>query len=174
MLETNEVEKIRRPRVHQLIDGSGIGRQGKLLGYCWCNLHPGYLTKHLLDKHECLKKNCVFLEKFKDHPYWIQREKAKQSRLDAKQMQAEIKQREEQILTRFRELTNHMDYFAAASCELENHVFVLRCVSLEAAYIASYVKAVSEEFKVQIEVRFIKNSYEIRKLLIDKIKNENI
>ena len=42
----------------------------KVVGWCKYKLHPGAMfTKHL-EKHECLKKECAFLQKNPDHTYW--------------------------------------------------------------------------------------------------------
>ena len=35
----------------------------KLLGYCHCQLHEGYLTAAILCEHDCIKKQCHHLEK---------------------------------------------------------------------------------------------------------------
>lgn len=60
------------------IDGSII-EESKKLAFCICDKHKGYLNKRLLDEHECLKKNCRFLKKL-EHPYWVQRNVAKQKK----------------------------------------------------------------------------------------------
>ena len=64
-------------------------RNKKPLGYCHCRLHKGYLDCKLLKKHECLNKQCTFLEKYLEHPYWAQRDFQKQikksKRLEFKQ-----------------------------------------------------------------------------------------
>lgn len=34
--------------------------KGKPYGYCWCNLHRGYLSKSNVKTHNCLKKHCKY------------------------------------------------------------------------------------------------------------------
>ncbi len=37
---------------------------------CHDPIHAGKLSKHMLKQHQCLQKNCKYLEKCLDHPYW--------------------------------------------------------------------------------------------------------
>ncbi|MBR5800332.1 MAG: hypothetical protein IKY23_09755 [Lachnospiraceae bacterium] len=54
------------------------------VGYCHLQTHPGHISKSLLDQHQCLGKQCPFLERYASHCYWWQREIAKQKRKDRK------------------------------------------------------------------------------------------
>lgn len=47
------------------------------VAYCHCNTHKGRLNARMLKKHQCLGKQCPFLEKYEEHPYWEQRRKKK-------------------------------------------------------------------------------------------------
>lgn len=49
----------------------------KRAGYCHNKSHKGYLSVKMIKKHECLRKQCPFLEKYEDHEYWKQRERIK-------------------------------------------------------------------------------------------------
>lgn len=40
------------------------------VGYCFCYLHKGYLTKKELVTHNCTQKNCKYLLKNAYHNYW--------------------------------------------------------------------------------------------------------
>ena len=42
------------------------------LAYCCERIHRGYLTKNLIDSHQCLQKQCMHLHKNESHPYWEQ------------------------------------------------------------------------------------------------------
>ncbi len=33
---------------------------GKCVGFCKCDLHPGFLTRALRQKKNCIKKGCVY------------------------------------------------------------------------------------------------------------------
>ena len=60
--------KVKRTRKHRTIHNGKISKQP--IGYCHCDAHVGYVTVELMKKHQCLEKNCPFLEKFFDHCYW--------------------------------------------------------------------------------------------------------
>ena len=47
--------------------------------YCHNRSHKGYLSVKALKEHECLRKQCCFLQKL-EHPYWEQRERIKEER----------------------------------------------------------------------------------------------
>lgn len=64
-----------------------------IIGYCHFPGHKGGITRKIIKEHECLKKNCTFLEKYNDNPYWaeiqtLQASKAKRKRI-IKQIKAE-------------------------------------------------------------------------------------
>ena len=50
-------------RRRNYIDGGPIGPNSKLIGYCWCDTHKGYIGKSHLKKHKCDRKNCSFFER---------------------------------------------------------------------------------------------------------------
>lgn len=55
----------------RLMDGTCyMVKKKKIAGYCHHNAHQGYLTVALLEKHDCIKKQCRCLEKFEEYPFW--------------------------------------------------------------------------------------------------------
>lgn len=50
--------------------GSMITKE-KAIGYC--KRHGCHLTCNTLKRHECLRKQCYFLNKHEEHEYWKQR-----------------------------------------------------------------------------------------------------
>lgn len=66
-----------------------------LVGFCYCNAHKGYITKNLLKKHECIEKQCPFLRKFEDYPYWIelQQKKEKKEQIKAERKLASLEEK---------------------------------------------------------------------------------
>ena len=82
-----------------LIDGSFRKvDKNAVVGYCNCNLHKGYLSVTLLKEHDCIKKNCVYLKKFEDCPFWTRyknelklKEKRKQDKKNRIRKQEEHK-----------------------------------------------------------------------------------
>ena len=58
----------------------------KCVGFCWNEVHRGYLTKKQMNQHQCLEKNCHRFEKIETAPYWAQQiEKNKPARKENKQ-----------------------------------------------------------------------------------------
>jgi len=55
------------------------------VGYCHNPEHRGYLSKRNLKKHECLRKQCRYLHKYEEHPYWAERERIKAEKKARKQ-----------------------------------------------------------------------------------------
>lgn len=64
-----------------LITGELVYLERKaVLGNCWCELHPGKLTKKLIAEHGCIAKECHFFQKYEERPYWIAKEQEKAAR----------------------------------------------------------------------------------------------
>jgi len=72
------------------IDGK-YRESATIIGYCHCKTHKGYLTMKLLRQHECLSKQCRFLQRFEEEPFWTQQEKMKAKRKLRKENQRRIK-----------------------------------------------------------------------------------
>ena len=66
-------------------------RRGKIVGFCHNLSHPGKLTKGILDEHRCLAKQCPFLERYEDAPFWIQRKAKKLAKHRSRQCRKERK-----------------------------------------------------------------------------------
>lgn len=51
-----------RSSVHRrkCIDGKVTG-SNRCSGYCECHLHPGFLTKELMNQHRCEQRACAYL-----------------------------------------------------------------------------------------------------------------
>jgi hypothetical protein len=45
------------------------------VGYCHNPNHMGYLSAKIIKRHACLAKQCKYLHKYEDNPYWIERER---------------------------------------------------------------------------------------------------
>lgn len=52
----------------------------------YCNHHHCSMTVKQMKAKGCLQKQCWYLNKNEQHPYWRQREATKQKRKDRKQM----------------------------------------------------------------------------------------
>lgn len=60
---------------HKFMKNQPCGRNA--VAYCHLNAHKGALSKNMLKQHQCLAKQCPFLEKYEDHPYWKERARKK-------------------------------------------------------------------------------------------------
>lgn len=78
------MSKIKVNRPEHYIDHVFRSEKKAPCAYCWSVLHRGYLDVKLLKKHKCLQKHCECLQKFPKHPYWVNREKIKQLRIERK------------------------------------------------------------------------------------------
>lgn len=61
--------------------GSQISR-AKAVGYC--KKHGAHLTATTMKKHQCLRKNCNYLKKHEENPYWEERERLKMQKKNKK------------------------------------------------------------------------------------------
>ena len=66
------------------------------VGYCWNATHYGMLSKSLIEKHGCIKKECKYLEKYMDtaEDYWgnkAKRAEEKKKNNGKKKVKKEIK-----------------------------------------------------------------------------------
>lgn len=55
-------------------------RASAVIGYCRCDAHRGSLTAPLLHSHKCMEKDCPFLERYVNYPYWRDRLAAEAAR----------------------------------------------------------------------------------------------
>ncbi len=60
-------------------------KRGNILGWCHHNLHKGAVNRSILKDHDCLGKNCPFLERNDESPFWAARaqEAAEKEKLKA-------------------------------------------------------------------------------------------
>ena len=70
------------------------------IGYCWYYMHRGYLNTKLMREHECLEKECKYLQKYETHPYWEEVEREKEKKRLRKIEKKKRKQEERERLTR--------------------------------------------------------------------------
>ena len=63
-------------------------KRGKIVGWCHHSLHKGAMNKAILTQHDCLGKNCPYLQRNPESPFWAARERERESKEKRK---AEIK-----------------------------------------------------------------------------------
>ena len=65
-----------------------------LVGCCHNRIHPGKLTRKLMEAHDCLGKECRFFEKYEDADYW--REKNRKAAAKKKHRQKQTLEKAQQ------------------------------------------------------------------------------
>ena len=104
----------------RLIDGSKEdAARGTVIGYCHCALHRGALNKKLLDAHDCLGKNCTYLQKYADRPFWTEREE----RRAAKAASKDLRRSEREHLAEVKQVLDHFasrEHLSIISVEAPN------------------------------------------------------
>lgn len=56
----------------------------RIVGCCHNSLHPGKLTRKIMEEHDCLGKQCRYFEKYSEAGYWHEHEQKQLRKADAK------------------------------------------------------------------------------------------
>lgn len=160
-----------KERKYRMIDGTQICSESKRVGYCWCDLHPGFINKRLLDEHECVSKGCTFFEKFVESEYWKRKLDLKEKRQEGKLLKKQIEKTGNSILNEINEYTKNNDEFAALNIEYGDNKYIVRCASIGTISLSTFKRELSLKYGVKIEFVFIQNTYNFRKQLIENKKN---
>ena len=76
----------------KLVSGEWLAiKDTRLVGCCHNLIHPGKITKAILNQHDCLGKQCRYFEKYEDSPYWAQLKEKQVKRQKAKQEKKTMK-----------------------------------------------------------------------------------
>lgn len=70
----------------QLVKGLYGSKFEKSKACAYCTHHFCHLTVKQLKQHECLQKQCWYLQKNEQHDWWRQREVIRQKRRERKEM----------------------------------------------------------------------------------------
>lgn len=165
-----------RRRRLRLINGGRMCSEKHRIGYCWSDLHPGFLTKGLMAQHQCVEKECVFFEKFKDCSYWIHKEKEKALKSKSSDLRAEKALRSRNanfLLARFRELTKDIEGFGVAGVEYKDGVYMARFVAVrfvDVSYLKECASKLGSELGLVVRFYFIKNTPDIRFKILKQLK----
>lgn len=82
-----------QPIERKLISAKLLGNQWieitnvKIVGCCHNLIHPGKLTRKLMEEHDCVGKNCKYFEKYRESTYWVAEENRKRKKERRKQIQ---------------------------------------------------------------------------------------
>ena len=141
----------------------------KCVGFCWNEVHRGYLTKKQMDQHRCLEKGCHRFEKIETAPYWVQQSAKKQSRKDGKQIKKQAVNEADEFLAKIRELTINDFNFYPVACELKDNTYEVRIINYKAIDFVHYRTLFSPVAKGRnMHFTKIKADDERKQLIIDK------
>lgn len=105
--ETTKGDEVHRVK---LLGGQRIEiRQKLLVGCCHNQIHPGKLTRQLMENHDCIGKKCHFFEKYEDASYWLECAQKAAARQQIKQQKKEQKAQEKTRLSYQEEFQTYAD-----------------------------------------------------------------
>ena len=110
----------------------------KCVGFCWNEVHRGYLTKKQMDQHQCLAKGCHRFEKIETAPYWAQQAAKRQTRKEGKHIKKQAISEADEFLVKIRELTINDFNFYPVACELKDNTYEVRIINYKSIDFAYY------------------------------------
>lgn len=148
--------------------------RSKVVGYCRLRQHSGYLTKHLMESHQCIEKGCTKFYKCENAQYWVsQREKAVKKE-ERKIERSRIKSCKQQYLDMARQLTLRdpkfyvvgVDYVAESS----SGYFVIWFIKFGNVDYSEYIKLFKKHItKDRFYLKKIQNSHAKRRKIIEAV-----
>ena len=93
-------ESVRNETIHPdtVVNARLLGAQHvkisykRIVGRCHRTLHPGKLTRRIMEEHNCLGKRCSHFEKYEEAGYWRELERKQKLKKVAKTQKAARKQ----------------------------------------------------------------------------------
>ena len=77
-------------RPKRTIDGRYANSE-RIIARCHCSTHPGYLTQALMKSHNCMAKDCSFLQKVNSEYWELLEERARRRKLWRKKIRLQKK-----------------------------------------------------------------------------------
>lgn len=108
----------------KLLTGETIPiKQKNVLGWCHHRMHKGAVTRTIMEQHDCLGKNCPFLERNAKSPYWenlATQQKAKEARKE------EIKAQKRQQAAEEEHLIQLSESWQSYLDDMESDMYIVR------------------------------------------------
>lgn len=155
-----------KKRTYCNIDGTKSD-VNKRVGFCNNNLHKGYLTKKLMEEHQCIERGCHYFIKYEKNAYWQQKNASKEKRQKAKIEKKFWEQKEQGALYLMRELTKDIEFFGITSAYRKESHIEIRYVSLNMVNLSSEIYDLKRILKVDVKLAAVKTSYEKKIELLD-------
>ncbi len=122
--------------------------RSKCTGYCANNMHPGYLTKSLMNRHMCIEKECV-------NYYRLSNSKSKKIKTNDVNKNEEV-----YILTKAVEITKPYEGIKIIKVLRNSNVWDLYYVNIAKYDISKISKIIESKLGIQVQMININLSYE--------------
>ena len=158
----------------KLLGGAVVrARRGNIIGYCHYAAHAGKLTRAILQRHRCIEKNCRFLERYTDVPFWTERERKKNAKTLAKQRK---KKQKAVLLAQEESMIELRDRFQSCADATASALDVVRVERPNgSAYVVFYVSdydfADGNRFPEFLEK--LRQTHSHRRIILRHIKDED-
>lgn len=147
-----------------------ICKAQNIIGYCHNFNHRGYISKGLVEKHDCIKRKCVYFEK-KNLYYWDKQEQIKlnkqKTKKDNKTAQIKQKKTEEYIHNIFKQYNN----IYITTIHIERRKIILTYIYEGTSDLTEAIEHLKKEFNRSVYLKRVKSSIENRKELIPAYKD---
>ena len=155
-----------KKRTYYNIDGTR-SETTKRVGFCNNDLHKGYLTKKLMDEHQCIEKGCHYFIKYEKNAYWQQKNISKEKRQKAKEEKKYWENKENQALYLMRDLTKDIEDFGITAVYKKEDYLEIRYVSLNMVNLTSELSVVKMKTGVNCKLASVKTTYQKKLELLD-------
>lgn len=162
-----------KKRHYKNINGTK-SEETKRVGFCTSPLHPGYLSKRLMEEHQCIEKECPRFIKYEKSPYWTRKRVLKERRVEGKKAKKEAEARINSILTMARELTKDFQDFAILGIQYNDDEMEIRYVSIPHVDMRPMTAAIREEFGRGITTIPVRSDDTFKRQLIKKHNPESL
>ena len=117
-------------RVRMLTGDTIQIKRGNIVGWCHHNLHKGAVNKSILKDHDCLGKNCPYLERNEQSTFWAAREQEAAEKARQKELKKANKARETAEAQRLLDLT---EAWRSGLDSIDSDMYIVR-IEKEAPY----------------------------------------
>ncbi|SFW22297.1 hypothetical protein [Ruminococcus flavefaciens] len=100
-----------------------------VVGFCHFPGHKGGITRKILQEHDCLNKNCSFLEKYTDNQYWDELKRIQLKKSRRKNKIQTIKAEKAAIKRQFDAITSI--YYEIALCIIEELGYDIKILDIK-------------------------------------------
>jgi len=158
----------------RLFDGSVIQTyKHKIVGCCHYGGHPGKMHRKLMEKHNCIGKQCRYFQKYEQSTYWENAQRQALANEKKKKALQDKRERQRQKELRLRSVGEELQYYLDL-CGYQVDILQVEEAwpdAFKVLYVSDKPFADGHLYKEFYDT--IRYLYPSRKLLMKHIKNEN-